>query len=149
MNPQLGQALDAGVAHAYRQFLAVVADGRDMSMDEVANAAQGRVWSASDALSLGLVDFLGGLDEAIDAAAARAELSRYEVDYVEEPLSPSALFFQQLTERMGELGHTARGDRVAGLLALYQPLLAASAVIEDLQDPRHIYALCLTCSSIH
>ena len=149
LNPQLSQALDAGVAHAYRQFLAVVADGRDMSMDEVVNAAQGRVWSASDALSLGLVDFLGGLDDAIDAAAARAELSRYEVDYVEEPLSPSALFFQQLTERMGSLGILPRGDSVSGLLALYQPLLAASAVIEDLQDPRHIYAFCLSCSSIH
>lgn len=149
LNPQVSQSLDAGVENAYRKFLGIVADGRDMTLDEVSNAAQGRVWSASDALSLGLVDFLGGLDEAIEAAASRAELVSYEIDYVEEPLSPGALFLQQLTDRMGSLGVLPRADSVARLLAIYQPLIAAGGVIDSLQDPRHVYAFCLSCSHSH
>ncbi|PLW70032.1 signal peptide peptidase SppA [Pseudohalioglobus lutimaris] len=149
LNPQLSQALAAGVENSYRKFLDIVADGRDMTLEEVRHAAQGRVWSASDALSLGLVDFLGNLDDAIGAAAARADLVNYEIEYIEEPLSPGALFFQQLTERMGGLGVLSRGDSVAALMAMYQPVIAAVAVIENLQDPRHIYGLCLTCSSTH
>lgn len=148
LNPDLKKALDAGVTHAYRRFLEVVADGRGMSLEEVSAAAQGRVWSAADALSLGLVDQLGTLQDAIGAAASRADVSDYKVDYIQEPLSPSALFLQQLTERFGGLG-LQPGTSVAGLMAMYQPLIAASALINGLQDPRHIYARCLACDFAH
>ena len=148
LNPDLKKALDAGVTHAYRRFLEVVADGRGMSLEEVSAAAQGRVWSAADALSLGLVDQLGTLQDAIGAAASRADVSDYKVDYIQEPLSPSALFLQQLTERFGGLG-LQPGTSVAGLMAMYQPLIAASALIDGLQDPRHIYARCLACDFAH
>lgn len=147
LNPELKQALDAGVAQAYRRFLDVVADGRDMTLEQVSAAAEGRTWSASDALELGLVDHLGDLQDAIEAAAARADLAQYEVDYIREPLSPGAIFMQALTERLGSLGVYPRSDEVARLVALAQPLLAATTVVQGLQDPRHIYALCLSCSN--
>ena len=146
LNPQLGASLDAGVAHAYQVFLQIVADGRSMEVDEVAQAAEGRVWSASDALELGLVDQLGNLDAAIEAAAARAELASYEVEYVEQPATFSELFFQQLAERTGGLGLLPRSDRVAALLSLAQPLLDTADLLTSLQDPRHMYLRCVACS---
>ena len=146
LNPQLGASLDAGVAHAYQVFLQIVADGRSMEVDEVAQAAEGRVWSATDALELGLVDQLGNLDAAIEAAAARAELASYEVEYVEQPATFSELFFQQLAERTGGLGLLPRSDRVAALLSLAQPLLDTADLLTSLQDPRHMYLRCVACS---
>lgn len=146
LNPQLAAALDAGVVHAYRVFLQTVADGRQMPLDSVAAAAEGRVWSASDALELGLVDELGGLESAIGAAAARAELETWEVEYAEQPLSPSELILRQFAERMGSLGIFPRSDSVAALVSVARPLLDTADLLTSLQDPRHIFMRCLSCA---
>ncbi|MEP5568552.1 MAG: signal peptide peptidase SppA [Halioglobus sp.] len=147
LNPNLAKALEAGVTHAYQVFLEVVADGRGMEIEEVAAAAEGRVWSATDALSLGLVDQLGDLDDAIDAAAGLADLDEFRVDYIKKRLSPSELFFQQLAERMGSVGLLPRSDSVTSLLNLSRPLLDATTLLDSLQDPKHIYMRCMACST--
>ena len=118
-----------------------------MALEEVSAVAEGRVWSATDALEVGLVDGLGDLNAAIDAAAARAELQNYEIDYVEPALSPSELLFQQLAERMGALGVFSRADSVAALVHLARPLLESAEVLSTLQDPRHLYMHCLACAN--
>lgn len=146
LNEELKSALDAGISHAYRSFLQVVAQGRGMSIEEVDALAQGRVWSASDALASGLVDELGSLDQAIEAAAARADLDDYEVDYVEQVLSPSELFFQQLAERVSL--PLSSSDTVTSLLTMLSPLLDAADEVAALQDPRHMYFRCLSCSAV-
>ena len=97
-------------------------------------------------MELGLVDQLGNLDAAIEAAAARAELASYAVEYVEQPATFSELFFQQLAERTGGLGLLPRSDRVAALLSLAQPLLDTADLLTSLQDPRHMYLRCVACS---
>ncbi len=61
----------------YETFLGRVAAGRGMERDAVDTIAQGRVWTGKDAMRLGLVDELGGLEEAISAAAELAELEDY------------------------------------------------------------------------
>lgn len=62
------------VDQLYNRFLQTVADSRPLSLEEVQNVAQGRVWSGEDAQAAGLVDELGGLQAALDAAATAAEL---------------------------------------------------------------------------
>ncbi len=63
----------------YELFLGKVADGRDMTRDEVHAVAQGRIWSGRKALELGLVDRLGTLEDAIASAAELAELEDYRI----------------------------------------------------------------------
>lgn len=58
----------------YYQFLQRVADGRGMSVDQVNKIARGRVWTGGDALQVGLVDTLGGLNDAIAYAIKDAEI---------------------------------------------------------------------------
>jgi protease-4 len=58
----------------YQKFLSRVADGRGMSVEEVHEVAQGRVWTGASAMKNGLVDELGGLDRAIEIAVEKAEL---------------------------------------------------------------------------
>lgn len=62
------------VEDVYRSFVAMVAEGRDLPVDEVDRIAQGRVWTGSQAEGIGLVDRLGGLDAAIDVAREAAGL---------------------------------------------------------------------------
>lgn len=65
-------AADSGVARSYERFLSKVAAGRGLPVETVREAAQGRVWTGEDALALGLVDEIGGLEAAIAEARRRA-----------------------------------------------------------------------------
>ena len=66
--------IQESIDRIYRHFVSRVAEGRDMSVGEVRRLAKGRVYTGEDALALGLVDRLGGLDDAIAAAARMADL---------------------------------------------------------------------------
>lgn len=66
--------LAASNEQTYQHFLKLVAEGRGMTTDEVDAIAQGRVWSGQDALAVGLVDVLGGLDTAVRIAAEKADM---------------------------------------------------------------------------
>lgn len=63
----------------YQTFVSRVAAGRGMTVEKVDELAQGRVWTGSDALKNGLVDELGGLDDAIAYAAKKVEIDAYKV----------------------------------------------------------------------
>lgn len=73
-SPQELAILQKAVDAIYEAFLDRVVEGRDLPRDTVAEIAQGRVWSGQTAQELGLVDELGGLDQAIAKAAELAEL---------------------------------------------------------------------------
>jgi protease-4 len=73
--PEEMAVLQRMVDWIYGEFLAKVAEGRNLPPDKVAAIAQGRVWSGADALEHGLVDELGGLDAALAYAAGKAGLA--------------------------------------------------------------------------
>jgi protease-4 len=148
LSPVVEKALHQTVNHVYQSFLALVAEGRGMSVEEVDGIAQGRVWSAPDALENGLVDTLGTLQDAIALAAAHAELDDFAVEYIQAALSPRDLLMQQLLDRgqaMGWLGHWA-GSPVVGQLA--DPVLAALRELSLLSDPSHLYMRCTGCPAV-
>lgn len=68
----------------YDQFLSRVANGRDMTKEEVNTIARGRVWTGKDAQKVGLVDSLGGLSEAIDFAVNEANIKEPVIRYYPE-----------------------------------------------------------------
>ncbi len=77
---------------AYDQFITEVAEGRELEKDHVRKLATGQLYLGSQALELGLVDRLGGIEEAIDLAA--------EIAGLEKPVKyefPQPSFFEQLT----------------------------------------------------
>jgi len=63
----------------YHLFLKRVAEGRTLSVEEVQKVAEGRVWMGQQAQAVGLVDELGGLERALDIAAKRAGVEKYQV----------------------------------------------------------------------
>jgi protease-4 len=76
-NAEVIKYMQGYVDRGYINFLDIVADGRKMKRDEVDAIAQGRVWLASDALKIKLVDKLGNLDDAVKKAAELAKVKEY------------------------------------------------------------------------
>lgn len=68
-----------GIEDIYDLFTQRVADGRGMTQEAVDKIGQGRVWTGSDALEIGLVDEIGGLDMALEAAANAADIEDYRI----------------------------------------------------------------------
>jgi protease-4 len=77
--------MQQSVDTVYQIFLRRVAAGRLMAIADVDSIAQGRVWTGTDALRIGLVDGLGGIDRALQSAASKAGLKEYRVRVYPEP----------------------------------------------------------------
>ena len=76
-NDEIMKHLQTYINQGYQQFLDIVSEGRGMKPAEVDSIAQGRVWLASDALKIKLVDKLGSLDDAVKKAAELAKVKEY------------------------------------------------------------------------
>ncbi len=88
-DPKLGEMIQSVINKGYQDFITHVAAARNKTPDEIDAIARGRVWSGAQAKERGLVDNLGSLNDAIAAAAARANLGEdYHVHYVEKEMSP-------------------------------------------------------------
>lgn len=71
--------IQKSVEHVYDIFITRVAEGRNLTKEQVDEIGQGRVWSGVDAKRIGLVDVLGGLETAIEIAAQKAGLENYKL----------------------------------------------------------------------
>ncbi len=86
LSPGQRKAIQDGVDTTYMQFKSRVAEGRNRTVIYIDSIAQGRVWSGSRAVALGLVDRIGGIGDAVIAAAAKAKLKDYRLtEYPEKP----------------------------------------------------------------
>ncbi len=79
ISPGFRKSALEGIENVYDTFKQRVADGRNLSLEEVEALAQGRVWTGLQAKENGLVDELGGLGAAIEAAAVLAEIEEYNL----------------------------------------------------------------------
>ncbi len=85
------------VNQGYETFLNRVMAGRRISRDSLDAIAQGRVWTGADALKIGLVDVLGGMDDAIKIAAAKAGLDQYAISEFPVEKNPVEELLNSLT----------------------------------------------------
>ena len=79
MSPSEKNIIQRSVNQIYTDFTTKVAAGRKLPINKVLNIAGGRVWSGTDAISIGLVDSLGNLNDAINIAAQKANLKNYRI----------------------------------------------------------------------
>ena len=91
------QKINEGVVDIYNDFTHLVAKTRNLDVDYVDSIARGRVWTGIDGLSLGLVDRMGGLEDAIDFAAEKASLGD---DYRLSEYPKRKEFIEQLIEEL-------------------------------------------------
>lgn len=141
LTPVQRQYIQNEVDTIYYDFKSRVSDGRKKSMAYVDSIGQGRVWSGSRALQLGLVDRLGGLNDAIASAANLAKLKEYRLrEYPDPPGLFDNLFedFQQnaknaaIEEDLGTDGLKIYSTlkRVKQLLGITQTRMPFDLVVE-------------------
>ena len=145
LNPRLGNVIQQIVENGYTNFITKVAAARHMTVDEVDAIASGRVWSGGAAHRLGLVDKLGGLEEAIASAAAMADLGEeYGVRTIERRRTfREDVLLELVTTVGGWIGETRLQDPpAAALIALERRLRRDFEIFGPGGDPRGLYAYC-------
>ena len=122
-------------ADAYDRFVNFVADSRSQSYEDIKAIAGGRVWIATSAKEIGLVDEIGGIDDAISYAVNLTELEDYQVEYYGQELSPEELILRELLENFDvSIKEPKVFSVLNGLADLYETLIG-------IQQPKAL----LTC----
>ena len=135
INDDLDKIFARWGADIYDRFINFVAESRSQSYEEIKAIAGGRVWIATSAKKIGLIDEIGGIDDAITYAANMAELEDYQVEYYGEELSPEEMILKKLLENFDvSLEEPKVLLALNGLARLYETLTG-------IQEPKAL----LTC----
>ena len=135
INDDLDKIFAGWGADIYDRFINFVAESRSQSYEEIKAIAGGRVWIATSAKKIGLIDEIGGIDDAITYAANMAELEDYQVEYYGEELSPEEMILKKLLENFDvSLEEPKVLLALNGLARLYETLTG-------IQEPKAL----LTC----
>ncbi len=135
IDEDLDKIFAAWGADAYDRFVNFVAESRSQPYEDIKKIAGGRVWIATSAKEIGLVDEIGGIDDAIAYAANMAELEDYQVEYYGKKLSPEELLIKELLENFDvSLGEPKVLSALNGLADFYETMT-------NIQEPKAL----LTC----
>ena len=141
--------IQANVDDGYRQFLDRVSNGRRKTPDQVDEIGQGRVWAGVDAQSRGLVDHLGSFDQAVQAAAKRAHLSDYKLQFMEPEMSwAQSLALSIKVRAIKVLASTGLADLSGTTLGGFAQLAQATPLAQEVKRlarfdrPNQLYAYC-------
>ena len=137
IDEDLDKIFEGWGADAYDRFVNFVADSRSQSYEDIKAIAGGRVWIATAAQELGLVDEIGGIDDAIAYVANLTELDDYQVEYYGQELSPEELFIKELLENFEiSFKEPKIFSALDGITDLYETLM-------DIREPKAL----LTCKN--
>lgn len=144
LRSEVKEAIQLMIDQGYRDFVTRAAEGRGMSYAEIDAIARGRVWSGTKGLDLGLVDQLGGFEDAVEAAAEMAELGdEYRIRYFRrEPDTKDRLLgwlLGQVADRLPSTDGSGLGARSGGWLERFARDLEP---LSDVRDPLGLWAYC-------
>ena len=144
LTPEMASIVQALTNGAYDDFIELVAAGRDMSEQAVKDVADGMVWTGAEAAKRGLVDELGGLDEAVIAAARLAGVEDWRTARTRVPPSFESVLLQELSRSFGMVT-APQGGWFESLVSAFKPMVRS---LSSLRDPMHVYAQCLSCAPL-
>jgi len=121
----------------YAMFKKRVADGRQLTLEQVEEIAQGRVWSGEDAVGVGLVDQTGNLSDALAKAAELAGLDEYRTTEYPEVKEPIQILLEELTGQ-----ETAAGIKAKILENEFGEYYSDYKYIKETLDQKGVQAVC-------
>ncbi len=150
---QMSDIIQLSIENGYRQFLQLVANERNMTVEEVDNIAQGRVWSGVTAKEHGLVDKLGYFDDAIAAAAEKANLTDYTISTIKAPAKGFEKIIQEFLGMANidssDLLTDVAANQPSGLAKVLKAIIGDATKWVKFNDPKHAYVYCLECEAIN
>ena len=144
LSPEMASIVQALSIGAYDDFVQLVATGRGMSRDAVEQVADGLVWTGQEAAKNGLVDDLGGLEQAVAAAASLAGVEQWRTRRTSVPPSFESLFIEELSRSLTQ-SVLPKGAWFQALANSFTPVVKS---VSSLRDPAHLYVQCLSCAPI-
>ena len=144
LSPEMSNIVQALSYGAYEDFIELVATGRNMSDADVREIAEGIVWIGADAAEIGLVDQLGGLQEAVESAAALAGVDQWRTGRTQVPPSFESILLEELS-RSFSASVLPKGGWFESLIEGFRPVVKG---VSDLRDPMHVYVQCLACAPV-
>ena len=144
LTPEMASIVQSLANGAYDDFIELVAAGRGMSEQAVKDVADGLVWTGAEAAERGLVDELGGLDEAVTAAARLAGVEDWRTARTRVPPSFESVLLQELSRSFGTVT-APLGGWFESLVGAFKPVVRS---LSSLRDPMHVYAQCLNCAPL-
>jgi protease-4 len=135
-NPQELANIQRIVDRIYDRFITKVADSRKLPKNKVQEIAQGRVWSGTAAKQLGLVDEIGGLEDAVAEAAKQAKLGD---DWQLEEYPKRRSFEEQILARLSGVRVLKPATKLDPLTAEVKKMQEELAAIKSMNDPQGIY----------
>jgi protease-4 len=151
MRDEVKAVFQSSIEHGYAEFIGAVAEARDLPVEKVDELARGRVWIGSKAQELGLVDNLGGFNDAVAAAATAAglEAGDYKLEWTKRELSFGE---RLLIDMFGRDATRAVARTLAPEVFLPQAVLPRIAALSGIErelkalasfnDPAGRYAYC-------
>lgn len=151
LEDNIAKLIQLNIDRGYQDFIQLVADARNMTLEEVDKIAQGRVWSGVKAKEIGLVDELGDLNDAVSAAATIAGLENYETKLIEKELSPMDKLLRDILGQTSKVLFKSEPNinmvQAGSIDALFNKLKNQVSEIKDFNDPQGAYAFCVVCES--
>jgi protease-4 len=144
LSPEMASIVQALSIGAYEDFVQLVANGRGMSREAVEQVADGLVWTGQEAAKNGLVDGLGGLEQAVAAAASLAGVEQWRTRRTSVPPSFESLFIEELSRSLTQ-SVLPKGAWFQALANSFTPVVKS---VSSLRDPAHLYVQCLLCAPI-
>ena len=139
----LKKAIQQAITHNYDQFLEIVSKGRELEKTRVQELAEGRVYDGKAALEYGLIDKLGSLDNAIEAAAKLAGLTDYMTVYIRPSISIKEQLVHFVTSYIQSMPSILGVTKHPAVTKLKEAMIDKMETLTILSDPRGIYSHCL------
>ncbi|MEE4240182.1 MAG: signal peptide peptidase SppA [Desulfopila sp.] len=141
LSPEIQKSVQLSIEHGYKKFLDIVSTGRQLSSNQLDRVAEGRVFDGVTAQELGLVDKIGNLQDAIEAAASLANLENYSARYIKNMDTFSMKVLRQI---QGKIAAALEGSSNGIYFKQHiQNFTESAADILLFNDPRGIYAHCM------
>lgn len=147
--PEFSQMMQLNIENGYKNFITLVATARKMTPEQVDHIAQGHVWIGSDAKKNGLIDQLGDFDDAVKKAAELAKLPQWQLNwFIDAPSMTDMLLSQFGVSIHAMLPAAIQSMLPAPLASVALAVKEQPGLFNNLNDPQHRYAICLSCGEV-
>ena len=146
MAPQVKQLVQSQVDYGYSEFVRKVSMHRNISEEKIRTIAEGQIWTGEEALSNGLIDALGGFNEALKEIEKLTNLSdsQYGLIYLEQEITASELFAVSFLDALNEFDITIpkSNSNLPIIDYLNTEIENLTLPLLRFNDPKNLYAYC-------
>lgn len=144
LSNEFNQLMQMNIENGYQTFIKLVAEARQLSIENVDRIAQGQVWLGQEAKNRGLVDQIGDFDDALAKAAELANITDYQITTIESDSS----WLDSLLFNISASLPKSSTEMIYQHLPVSKSIQAHINLLNTFNDPQYRYVYCLNCADV-